>query len=592
MADLVVSPALVLLAGALLVALVPRAMRALPLLVVPLAAGAALYLLPAPPDSGPLVLGSTEVLGYTLEWLEISRLGRVFAIILVAITFIGSVFALHVERRGEHVAALVYAGSSVGVVLAGDWITLFVFWELMAVSSTFLVWFRKDRESIASGYRYFLVHAAGGGLLLSGILLHLSQGGSSDLAPLAMNGAASWLILVGVGINAGIVPLHAWLPDAYSRATLTGAVFMCALTTKTAVFVLLKVFAGAEVLIAGGVIMALYGVVFAVLENDIRRLLAYHIVSQVGYMVAAVGMGTPLAVNGATAHAFCHILYKSVLFMGAGAVIYATGKHKLTELGGIARKVPAVLVLYAVGAMSISGFPLFNGFVSKSMVVSAAAAGEWHWVELSLTLASVGTFLHTGLKLLYFTFLGEDRGIEVRAVPLNMRAGMLLGAVGCIFFGVFYGVLYDWLPHADEAASYVPYTLDHVVQMLQLLVATAVVFWFLIGKLGGEATITLDTDWPYRKLLPGLLTTSQQLLSRLSDATARAGRFGGARFDDATHALVHRMRLRRDPAAPADEVADGAPAYGPDADRFPLSVTVGSALVVFSLIVALHRLLH
>jgi multicomponent Na+:H+ antiporter subunit D len=316
--------------------------------------------------------------------------------------------------------------------------------------------------------------------------------------------------------------LHAWLTDAYPAASTTGSVFLSAFTTKTAVYVLIRLFPGAEVLVWAGVIMALYGVVYAVLANDTRNLLAYHIISQVGYMVAGVGMGTALALNGAVAHAFCHILYKSLLFMGAGAVIHATGKRTLTELGGIARYMPAVVLLYMVGAVSISGFPLFNGFISKSMIISAAAEGHVPIAELLLTLASIGTFLHTGLKLPYFTFFGPDRGIRPGPIPTNMLLAMGLGAFGCTALGVFPGWLYARLPFG---ATYHPYTVDHVISTLQLLLGTGIGFCWLLKKLGGEPTISVDTDWFYRKpLLPvlnALIACARQIGGALESARIR-----------------------------------------------------------------------
>ena len=324
----------------------------------------------------------------------------------------------------------------------------------------------------------------------------MGTGGSLDFT-LFEGTTAGWLVLGGFAINAAVVPLHAWLSDAYPEAGVTGSVFLSAFTTKTAVYVLARGFAGWEILIVLGVIMALYGVVFAVLENDIRRLLAYHIISQVGYMVAAVGIGTEIAINGAVSHAFAHVIYKGLLFMGAGAAIYATGRRTLTALGGISDRMRLVVVLYMVGAFAISAFPLFSGFVSKSLVIYAAEKEHIYWAVALLYLASVGTFLHTGLKLPYFTWFGPRRDdIHVGPVPRGMIVGMFLAAVLCIGIGVYPAALYDLLPFPN---SYEPYTSDHVVRTLQMLGFTAAGFWLLRGRLGGEATITIDADWPYRK---------------------------------------------------------------------------------------------
>lgn len=489
--DATFPPALVMLAGAFLLPLLPRNFRSVFSLLVPLVALALVWTAP----SG--IHRTMELMDYPLVLYKVDRLSRFFGIIFALITLIGSLFAFHVKKAAEQTAALVYAAGALGVTFAGDLITLFVFWELMSLPSTYLIWARGVRESEKAGMHYLMVHLFGGGLLFAGILLHTGETGRILIEQLpAGNSLSSWLILAGIGVNAAIVPLHAWLADAYPRATVTGAVFLCALTTKTAVYVLLRIFPGWEVLIYLGVLMALYGVVFAVLANDIREILAYHIISQVGYMVAGAGIGTEMAINGAAAHAFSHILYKALLFMGAGAVIHTTGKSKLTELGGLAHRQPMILWLYMVGAFSISGFPLFNGFISKSMVVAAAGESHRSVVVLLLLLASVGTFLHTGLKLPYGTWYGEDRGVSPLPPPRNMYLGMAMAAFFCILHGVAPGLLYDMLPYA---VHFEPYTFPHVVETSQILIFTFAAFWIFRRHVGGEAGITLDVDWFYRR---------------------------------------------------------------------------------------------
>jgi len=354
-----------------------------------------------------------------------------------------------------------------------------------------------------------MVHSFGGVCLLAGILIHLHNGGSiafdSFSWGIGSEYLGTYLIFLAFIINAAVPPLGAWLADAYPEASVTGAVFLTAFTTKSAIYVLLRGFPGVEILIWLGAIMALYGVVFAVLENDIRRLLAYHIISQVGYMVAGVGMGVfgtaagNMAINGATAHAFCHILYKAVLFMGMGAVIEVTGRRKLTELGGIYKYMPITFWLYMIGAFSISGFPLFNGFISKTMVVHASAMWGYAIIWLMLELASVGTFLHTGLKLPWGVWFARDTPVcEAREPPWNMLAAMGITAFLCTLLGVYPKILYNILPYP---VHYEPYAPAHVIAMCQLLLFTFVAFWLLREKLHGTPTITLDTDWFYR--IPG-----------------------------------------------------------------------------------------
>jgi multicomponent Na+:H+ antiporter subunit D len=438
----------------------------------------------------------------------------VFSYVFSIMAFIGMMYALHVEDNSQHVAALVYAGGALGVTFAGDFLTLYVFWELMAISSAFLVLLRREASAVAAGFRYLLVHIFGGLLLLAGIVLHWSQTGSLAFGDMgAYSGSMAWaLILVAFILNAAVPPLGAWLPDAYPEATVTGAVFMTAFTTKSAVYVLIRGYAGTELLVWLGAAMAVYGVIYAVLENDARRLLAYHIVSQVGYMVCGVGIGTALATNGATAHAFAHILYKALLFMGAGAVLQTTGLRKLSEMGGLYKTMPVTLGLYMIGAFAISAVPLFSGFVSKSMVITAAGEAHREVTFLMLTLASAGTFLHTGLKLPYYMFFGKDSGRRGKEPPRNMLVAMALAAAACILIGVFPGLLYGHLPNPVE---FVPYTVQHITSTLGMLSFTALGFFLLLKHLDPEPTISLDTDWFYRRGSAGLVKLVEGPLARL-----------------------------------------------------------------------------
>jgi len=447
-----------------------------------------------------------DFLGYKLVLARVDELSIVFAYVFVIMAFAGVLYALHSRNNLEFFAAFLYIGSSLGVVFSGDLFSLYIFWEIMAISSVFLIWLNKEpwqerRKAIGAGFRYIMVHATGGVILLGGIILYILNTGSIEFGQISYGDLASILILISFILNAAVPPLSAWLSDAYPEASVTGAVYMTAYTTKTAVYVLLRAFPGVEILVWLGAIMAVYGVIYAVLENDIRRLLAYHIISQVGYMVAGVGIGTEMAVNGSASHAFCHILYKALLFMGAGAVIHVTGRRKLTELGGIYKYMPLTFFLYMVGGFSISAFPLFSGFVSKSMVIAASAEAKMPLVWLMLTLASSGTFLHTGLKLPYFTFFGENyvekaKRVKATEAPLNMLLAMGFLAFLCIFIGVYPDVLYRMLPyHVD----FEPYRGQHITETMQILLFTALGFFLLLKYVAGEPTISLDTDWFYRK---------------------------------------------------------------------------------------------
>jgi multicomponent Na+:H+ antiporter subunit D len=516
-----VHPGLVLIAGACLLPLLGRRARRLVMVLSPALALLDCLLME------PGTYGALPFLGQELVFGRVDRLSLVFSYVFSLLTLIGMIYALHVDDVAQHVAALTYAGAALGATFAGDFLSLFLFWELMAVSATLLVWLRRSPSAVAAGFRYVLMHVFGGLCLLAGIVLHWSESGSlafGDLMRYAWSPAFA-LILIAFLVNAAVPPLGAWLPDAYPEATPSGAIFLTAFTTKTAIYALIRGYAGTEILVWLGAIMAVYGVVYAVLENDARRLLAYHIVSQVGYMVCGVGIGTALALNGAAAHAFAHILYKALLFMGAGAVLHVTGLRKLNEMGGLYKTMPLTLALYMIGAFAISAVPLFSGFVSKAMVVSAAAETHKATIFLLLTVASSGTFLHTGLKLPYYMFFGTDRGRRGHEPPSNMLVAMSLAAAACVLIGVAPVLLYSALPYPVE---YAPYTVRHVIATLGLLGFTALGFFVMLKHLNPEPIVSLDTDWFYRKggsalqtLTAGALTRVEGAVSHIADAVVQ-----------------------------------------------------------------------
>jgi multicomponent Na+:H+ antiporter subunit D len=491
-----VHPSLILLACAALLPLVPSKLKKAYLLLVPLLVFARTLNL----SSGSF--GHVDFLDWTLVFGRVDKLSLVFGYIMSLMCILGTLYGLHVKENAQHIVAWVYVAGSIGAIYAGDFLTLFLFWEVMAFSSVFLIWFRRRPESLSAGLRYLLVHVAGGLALLAGMVMHCRAQGNWSFAALDVQHptAAAYLILIGFILNAAVPPFHAWLPDAYGEATFNGSVFMCAFTTKTAVYALCRGFAGMEILVPLGVIMALYGVVYAVLENDCRRLLAYHIISQVGYMVAGVGLGTAMAINGACAHAFAHILYKGLLFMGCGAVLHMTGESKFTQLGGLWKKMPWTFVFTLIGGLSISAFPLFSGFVSKSMIVAAGFEEHKYWVGFLLLLASAGTFLHTGLKVPYFIWFGKNRPSRevwnrASEPPVNMMVAMAIASGLCIFIGCYTPYLYKMLPYPVDYQPYTPY---HISETLQILLFTGVGFFLLLNKLKPEAKISLDVDWFYR----------------------------------------------------------------------------------------------
>ncbi|MBI9073999.1 MAG: Na(+)/H(+) antiporter subunit D [Desulfatibacillum sp.] len=488
-----IPPGILLICGAFLTPFLRGGARKAWLLILPLTALAVVI---AAPEG---TRWTVDFLGQKLILFHMDRLSRVFGIIFTLITAIGFLFALRVEDTLQHTAALVYAGSALGVTFAGDFFSLYVYWEFMAISSTFLVLARRTPEARAAAFRYILVHLAGGLVLLAGIVLLFSQTGSLAVRHIGLNGSASWLLFLGIAVNAAIPPLHPWLKDAYPQATATGAVFLSAFTTKSAVYLMARTFSGTELLIWLGAIMTFVPIFYAVLENDIRSVLSYSLINQVGFMMCGVGIGTQLAINGTVAHAFCHILYKALLFMAAGSVLHVTGRIRCTDLGGLYKTMPITCLFCIVGAASISAFPFFSGFISKSMIVSAAGYGHLAVVWLMLQFASAGVFHHAGIKVPYFMFFSHDRGIDAKEPPLNMLLAMGIAAFVCVAVGVYPKPLYAILPYPVD---YVPYTATHVVSQLQLLLFGALAFALLMlsGVYPPEIrAINLDVDWFYRK---------------------------------------------------------------------------------------------
>jgi len=483
-------PGLLLVAGGLLLPWLPRAARAAASLALPLVA---LALAATLPDGA---FWHANLLGHDLTLVRSDRLARLFAIVFSLMAFAGALFALDRDSRSEVPAALVYAGSAVGAALAGDLLTLFVFWEIMALASAVVLWSAATPGSYRSSMRYLAVHLLGGVLLMCGIAGHVADTGSIAFEAMRADTPAHWLILAGFLVNAAAPPLSAWLPDAYPSASWSGTVFLSAFTTKTAVYVLLRGFPGTEILLYVGVFMIFYGIVYALLENDMRRILAYSIVNQVGFMVVGAGLGSELAINGAAAHAFAHIVYKALLLMSAGSVLRMTGRSKCSELGGLFRTMPLTTLCGIVGALAISAFPLTSGFVSKSMVSQAAADSHLLWLWLALTAASAGVFLHAGIKFPWFVFFQKDSGLRPAEPPWNMRLAMVLFALLCILLGAHPAPLYALLPYPVQ---YVPYTASHVVAQLQLLLFSGLAFFVMLPWLKRTLTITLDSDWLYRR---------------------------------------------------------------------------------------------
>ena len=545
-------PALLMLAGALLIGPARGNVRSALVLLVPLATLGVIWQVP---DG---VQMSVQFLQYPIELIEGSPVRRLFATIFALMAFAGGLYAFRQARWFELAAAYAYAAGAIGVSFAGDLITLFLFWELMALFSTVVVWCGGTPGARAAGIRYAIMHLLGGVILKVGIEGVMVHTGSIEVRPMLADSFDHWMILIGILINAAAPPVSAWLSDAYPESSPTGSVFLSAFTTKTAVLALILLFPGEPVLIGIGLFMIMYGIIYALLENNIRRILAFSIVNQVGFMVCAIGIGTQMAINGAAAHAFAHIIYKALLFMSAGVVVYRTGKNKCSEVGGLFRTMPLTAVCGIIGALAISGFPLTSGFTTKTMISQAAASEGLAIVWFLLAAASAGVFLHAGIKFPWFVFFQKDSGLRPKDAPWNMGAAMVLFSFLCILLGVAPDLLYRFLPYPVD---YQAYTAGKVVFYLQLLLFSGLAFFLLLPLMKRTETISLDFDWLWRVGLLRLLRGAGSLVSRVVDmASGLTARIGG------------RLLARGHHLFGAEDTSDGK-VYGVFARAWPIGTT-------------------
>ena len=497
--------------------LLPKgSMRAALLLFVPVLAALQIWSLP----EGNLY--QVELLGQQLELMRVDKLSRVFGLIFCIAAFLGNLYAWHIKDTVQQIAAVLYSGSAIGAVFAGDLVTLFFYWEGTAIASVFLIWARRTEGAYHTGMRYLIIQITSGVILLAGTALLYRETGSIAFEQMTLGSLATWLIFLSFGMKCAFPFLHNWLQDSYPAATITGTVILSAFTTKLAVYALARGFAGTEMLIYIGAVMTLFPIFFAEIENDLRRVLAYSLNNQLGFMVVGIGVGTEMALNGTASHAFAHILYKALLFMSVGAVLLRTGTSKASELGGLCRTMPRTALFCLIGAASISAFPLFSGFVTKSLIMDETANEHYPIIWAILVFASAGVLSHSGIKIPYFTFFGHDSGLRPKEAPWNMQLAMGITAFLCIFIGVYPDPLYALLPYD---VVYKPYTTNHVIAQLQLLCFALLAFAVLMrsGIHPPEIrAVNLDVDWIYRRLIPKLYRPIAALIGLIWTALSEA----------------------------------------------------------------------
>ena len=495
MTDLVMHPGFILMFGGLVMLGLPSILRKVLTVLLPLLA---LFGFLGLPDD---YVAHLQLFGYQLSPLLIDGLSWIFVLIFIIAAFITALYSLHTSDRAEQATIPIYAGAAIGAVLAGDLLTLFVFWEVSAISSAIIIWLGNAAYSRPAGMRYLFVHITSGLLLLLGSILHYRATQSLEFTLMGIDTMSGMLIFLAFGIKCAFPLLHNWLQDSYPQASAVGTVALSAFTTKLAVYCLARGYAGTESLIWIGALMTAFPIFFAVIENDLRKVLSYSLNNQLGFMVVGIGVGTTLSLNGTAAHAFAHILYKALLFMSMGAVLHRVGTVKASELGGLYKSMPWTTVFCIIGAMSISAFPLLSGFVSKGIILYAVAE-EGHWIIwLVLLFASAGVLDHSGIKVPFFSFFAHDQGLQCKEAPFNMLLAMGITAAMCILLGVAPSLLYQILPHDME---FHPYTFDHTITQLQLLFFAMLAFVVLYrnGWYPPEIrSVNLDFDWFFRKPL-------------------------------------------------------------------------------------------
>jgi len=531
-------PGAILILGGLLVPLLPSRVKPWTGVVLPVLGFIHLLAL----DRG--FVQTLVVFGYELTPVRVDGLSLVFGYVFFIAAILGGVYGLGVRDNVQLVAALTYVGSAIGGIFAGDLITLFIYWELTAVTSVFLVWAGRTKRSAKAGMRYLIIQVGSGVILLAGVIFHFIDTGSLDFDKLigadGLLGSASigvLLIFIAFGIKCAFPLLHNWLQDAYPESTATGTVYLSIFTTKMAVYALARGFPGTGVLIIIGAIMTAFPIFFAVIENDLRRVLTFSLNNQLGFMVVGIGIGTELALNGAAAYAFANIIFEGLLFMAMGAVLLRTGTCLGSELGGLYKSMPWTAGLCIIGAASISAFPFLSGFVTKPLILDETAAGNHVVVYLMLLFASAGVFHHSGIKIPYFAFFAHDSGKRVKEAPWFMMTAMVVMAFGCILMGVYPEILYRVLPYPME---YHPYTTTHVITQYQLLLFSALAFVFLqkTGLYPPELRSTnLDFDWIYRKALPGVIRATVGFGGAVVDAV----RVPVRAIVEGTYRLVYRL---------------------------------------------------
>ncbi len=365
---------------------------------------------------------------------------------------------------------LMVAGMN-GIIVTGDLFNLFVFLEIASIASYALVAFGTEAEELEASFKYAVMGSVASSFILLAIALLYSYTATLNMADMALvlsqkgHGIivafVAILFLGGFGLKAALVPFHAWLPDAHPSAPASISAMLSGILIKTlGVYALLRVFFNIigiteeflSVLMFLGVLSMLIGVVLALSQWDLKRLLAYHSISQIGYVVLGIGLGTPLGILGGLYHLFNHSVFKSLLFLNSGAVDYAAGTRDLKETGGLAKVMPITARTSLVASMSIAGIPPFNGFFSKLLIILACIQKGYLGYSFCAVIASILT-LASFMKVQKYAFFGElkDKFKGIKEVPWTMRVSMIALAIICLASALLLAPLFK--PFLQSAAD-------------------------------------------------------------------------------------------------------------------------------------------
>ncbi|HQM50922.1 MAG TPA: proton-conducting transporter membrane subunit [Candidatus Hydrogenedentes bacterium] len=368
-------------------------------------------------------------------------------------------------RSSFYVLFLLMVTGMNGVIVTGDLFNLFVFLEVAAVASYGLVAFGMEKHALEAAFKYAVMGSVGSLCILLGIAMLYATTSTLNMAdmarvlamnePGALTAFVTVLFLMGFGMKGAVVPFHAWLPDAHSSAPAPISAMLSGVLIKAlGVYALCRVtfnILGASPRILGvllfiGALSMVAGVFLAIGQWDLKRLLAYHSISQIGYVILGIGLGTPLGIMGGLFHLFNHSLFKSLLFLDSGVIEYATGTRDLKEMGGLRAKLPVTGATTLAASMSIAGIPPFNGFWSKLLIIVAAIQAERYGYAFWAVLASILT-LASFMKVMRYTFFGQlnTRWNSVTETSFFMKLSLVALAVLCVLGGLLL------LPQAREA---------------------------------------------------------------------------------------------------------------------------------------------